>query len=42
MKDPEIQKLIDRKISKKEVFVKTFNDLIKGGRSTGLTVGDIR
>jgi len=42
MKDPEIQKLIDRKISKKEVFVKTFNDLIKGGRSTGLKVGDIR
>ena len=42
MKDPEIQKLIDKKISKKEVFVKTFNDLIKGGRSTGLTVGDIR
>ena len=42
MKDAEIQKLIDKKISKKEVFVKTFNDLIKGGRSTGLTVGDIR
>jgi len=42
MKDPDIQKLIDKKISKKEVFVKTFNDLIKGGRSTGLTVGDIR
>tara|TARA_R110000851_G_scaffold86368_5_gene187592 strand:- start:164 stop:850 length:687 start_codon:yes stop_codon:yes gene_type:complete len=42
MKDADTQKLIDKKISKKEVFVKTFNDLMKGGRSTGLTVGDIR
>ena len=42
MKDTDTQKLIDKKISRKEVFVKTFNDLMKGGRSTGLTVGDIR
>jgi len=41
-KDNETQKLIDKKISKKEVFVKTFNEIMKGGRSTGLTVGDIR
>ena len=41
-KDIDTQKIIDKKISRKEVFVKTFNDLIKGGRSTGLTVGDIR
>jgi hypothetical protein len=42
MKDVDTQKLIDKKISRKEVFVKTFNELMKGGRSTGLTVGDIR
>ena len=42
MKDTDTQKLIDKKISRKEVFVKTFNELMKGGRSTGLTVGDIR
>lgn len=42
MKDTDTQKLIDKKISRKEVFVKTFNDLMKGGRSTGLTIGDIR
>ena len=42
MKDIDTQKLIDKKISRKEVFVKTFNELMKGGRSTGLTIGDIR
>jgi len=41
-KDTGIQKLIDKKITQKEVFVQTFNDLIKGKRTTGLTVGDIR
>ena len=41
-KDTDIQKLIDKKITQKEVFVRTFNDLIKGKRTTGLTVGDIR
>jgi len=41
-KDIDTQKIIDKKISRKEVFVKTFNDLIKGKRTTGLTVGDIR
>ena len=41
-KDTDIQKLIDKKITQKEVFVQTFNDLIKGKRTTGLTVGDIR
>ena len=41
-KDADIQKLIDKKITQKEVFVRTFNDLIKGKRTTGLTVGDIR
>ena len=35
-------KLIDKKISRKEVFVKTFNDLMKGIRTTGLKAGDIR
>ncbi len=41
-KDVDTQKLIDKKISRKEVFVKTFNDLIKGIPTTGLTTGDIR
>ena len=41
-KDTGIQKLIDKKITQKEVFVQTFNGLIKGKRTTGLTVGDIR
>jgi len=41
-KDTDIQKLIDKKITQKEVFVQTFNDLIKGKRTTGLTLGDIR
>lgn len=41
-KDNDTQKLIDKKISKKEVFVKTFNDLMKGIRTTGLKAGDIR
>ena len=42
MKDTDTQKLIDKKISRKEVFVKTFNDLMQGKRTTGVTVGDIR
>ena len=41
-KDTETQKIIDKKISRKEVFVKTFNDLMQGKRTTGVTVGDIR
>ena len=41
-KDIDTQKLIDKKISRKEVFVKTFNDLMKGIRTTGLKAGDIR
>tara|TARA_B100001057_G_scaffold490450_1_gene578772 strand:+ start:14016 stop:15362 length:1347 start_codon:yes stop_codon:yes gene_type:complete len=41
-KDIDTQKLIDKKISRKEVFVKTFNALIKGIPTTGLTTGDIR
>ena len=41
-KDIDIQKLIDKKISRKEVFVKTFNDLMKGIRTTGLKAGDIK
>ena len=42
MKDADTQKIIDKKISRKEVFVKTFNDLMQGKRTTGVTVGDIR
>ena len=42
MKDTDTQKVIDKKISRKEVFVKTFNDLMQGKRTTGVTVGDIR
>jgi len=41
-KDTDTQKIIDKKISRKEVFVKTFNDLMQGKRTTGVTVGDIR
>ena len=41
-KDTETQKIIDKKITRKEVFVKTFNDLMQGKRTTGVTVGDIR
>jgi len=41
-KDADTQKIIDKKISRKEVFVKTFNDLMQGKRTTGVTVGDIR
>jgi hypothetical protein len=41
-KDAQTQKQIDQVISKKEVFVKTFNDLMKGIRTTGLKTGDIR
>ncbi len=41
-KDADTQKIIDKKISRKEVFVKTFNDLMKGKRTTGVTVGDIK
>ena len=41
-KDAATQKQIDQVISKKAVFVKTFNDLMKGIRNTGLKVGDIR
>ena len=41
-KDIDTQKLIDKKISHKEVFVKTFNDLMKGIPTTGLKAGDIR
>ena len=41
-KDVDTQKIIDKKISRKEVFVKTFNDLMQGKRTTGVTVGDIR
>ena len=41
-KDVATQKQIDQVISKKAVFVKTFNDLMKGIRNTGLKVGDIR
>jgi hypothetical protein len=41
-KDAATQKQIDQVISKKTVFVKTFNDLMKGIRNTGLKVGDIR
>ena len=41
-KDVDTQKIIDKKISRKEVFVKTFNDLIKGIPTTGVTLGDIR
>ena len=41
-KDMNTQKLIDKKISRKEVFVKTFNDLMQGIPTTGLKAGDIR
>ena len=41
-KDTDTQKIIDKKISRKEVFVKTFNDLMQGKPTTGVTVGDIR
>jgi hypothetical protein len=41
-KDAATQKQIDQVISKKTVFVKTFNDLMKGIRNTGLKVGDIK
>jgi hypothetical protein len=41
-KDTDTQKIIDKKISRKEVFVKTFNDLMQGKPTTGITVGDIR
>ena len=41
-KDVATQKQIDQVISKKTVFVKTFNDLMKGIRTTGLKTGDIR
>jgi len=41
-KDLDTQKLIDKKISRKEVFVKTFNDLMKGIPTTGLKAGDIK
>jgi hypothetical protein len=41
-KDADTQKIIDKKISRKEVFVKTFNDLMQGKRTTGVTVSDIR
>jgi len=41
-KDIDTQKIIDKKISRKEVFVKTFNDLMQGKPTTGITVGDIR
>jgi len=41
-KDIDTQKIIDKKISRKEVFVKTFNDLMQGKSTTGITVGDIR
>ena len=41
-KDTDTQKIIDKKITRKEVFVKTFNDLMQGKRTTGVTVGDIR
>ena len=41
-KDADTQKIIDKKITRKEVFVKTFNDLMQGKRTTGVTVGDIR
>jgi hypothetical protein len=41
-KDADTQKIIDKKISRKEVFVKTFNDLMQGKRTTGVTVGDIK
>ncbi len=41
-KDADTQKIIDKKITRKEVFVKTFNDLMQGRRATGVTVGDIK
>ena len=41
-KDVQTQKQIDQVISKKAVFIKMFNDLIKGIRTTGLKIGDIR
>ena len=41
-KDTDTQKIIDKKISRKEVFVKTFNDLMQGKPTTGVTVGDIQ
>jgi hypothetical protein len=39
-KDTAFQKMIDQKISQKSVFVDVFNNLVKGLRSTGVTVGD--
>ena len=39
-KDVAFQKQIDQKISQKSVFVDVFNNLVKGLRSTGVTVGD--
>ena len=41
-KDMDTQKIIDKKISRKDVFVKTFNDLMQGKNTTGVTVGDLR
>jgi len=39
-KDTAFQKMIDQKISQKSVFVDVFNNLVKGLRSSGVTVGD--
>lgn len=41
-KNIDQQKLIDQKISQKSVFVNTFNNLVKGLRSTGVTLGDVK
>jgi len=41
-KDLDTQKIIDRKISDKDVFVKTFKDLMSGTPTTGVKVGDLK
>ena len=41
-KDVDTQKIIDRKISDKDVFVKTFKDLMSGTPTTGVKVGDLK
>lgn len=42
-KDMDTQKIIDKKMTDKNIFVKTFNEIIKGKiPTTGVTVGDIK
>ena len=43
-KDMDIQKLLDKKMTDKNIFVKTFNEIVKGKTptTTGVKLGDIK